>query len=622
MIKFRLYTVAIILTIGIMSSAQAWEMRVCAPPDDYPVSSQSEPGYQNRIAEILADELGAELTYEWLILNRQTVSYEMNAGACDVAMGVADGAGGLISTLVYHQTPYVMVFPTDGPQLTGALDDPLLEGLRLATYPNSLSDNALRQYGHGDQLVHIEPRPRNLAHDYTEPTLEALLEGRIDAALLEGARAGHFVHTHPELSMQPVSPLIVGPLMQLYRNSTIAVRAGDESLRDQLNIALAARWNEIQDILAEFGVPTMANQAPALPAFPAPDAVIGLVLPTPSQIPAETDRAAQAARDGARLGDDLSARDSELTVHLRQASAPSAAAAARAAARLVELDGAAILVGGIGADQATSIAETAESLDRPFLSLDAAAVPAGGTSLSVSPTGTDYLQALLGHVPPQQWFIISDATVHPAAEAIIEAADGTVAGEHVISGTTLIYFDVLADIPATDATAILLLTANAEQEQFLTQAQMLLPDMPVYAVTDIVGQSREFLLRWRTAAPDLGEQPRVTAWEPTDPLAEDLNSRFMGRTGRTFDPAAWAGFAALAIAHDALSADRQNPLEYLASGAHFDVGKQGTAWFDPESRILQQDLYLVNIDPDVSWSLSVQDQLDLGRLIERLPAER
>lgn len=620
----RIFLVAVLLAsaVSLSFSAQAWELRVCAAPDDYPVTSDSEPGYQNRIAEILADELGADLSYEWLILNRQTVAYEMNAGACDVAMGVADGAGGLISTIAYHQTPYVIVFRTDGPQLTGALDDPALAGLRLATYPNSLSDNALRQYGHGDQLVHIEPRPRNLVHDYTEPTLEALLEGRIDAALLEGARAGHFVREHPELSLQPVSPLIVGPLMQLYRNSTIAVRAGDDSLRDQLNVALATRWDDIQDVLADFGVPTMALQVPALPTFPVPDAVIGLVLPTPSQVPSPTDSAAQAARDGARLGDDLSARDSDLTVHMRFASAPSPAAAARAAARLVELDGAKILVGGIGPEQALAIAGVADNHGRPFLSLDTAATYESEYAFSVSPTQSDYLNALLGYVDAHDWFVVADSAATDEVGPLIAAAGGQVVGEHTIHGTTLIYFDLLADISASGATAVLLLVPNAEQEQFLSQAQMLLPDTPVYAITDLTGQSREFLLRWRTSAPALAGLPRVTAWEPSAPEAEELNSRFMGRTGRPFDPAAWAGFAALSIAHDALSADHTNPLVFLTAGTDFDLGKDASSWFNPETRVLQQDLYLVNIDADIGWSLSALDQLELGRLLQTVPAER
>src|SRR5690606_4715853 len=43
----------------------AWTMRVCADPDDFPVSSRTTPGLQNRIAEILADELQARLEFLW-----------------------------------------------------------------------------------------------------------------------------------------------------------------------------------------------------------------------------------------------------------------------------------------------------------------------------------------------------------------------------------------------------------------------------------------------------------------------------------------------------------------------------------------------------------------------------
>ena len=48
------------------SGANARELRVCADPDNLPYSKEDGSGFENRIAQLLARELGAELRYEWL----------------------------------------------------------------------------------------------------------------------------------------------------------------------------------------------------------------------------------------------------------------------------------------------------------------------------------------------------------------------------------------------------------------------------------------------------------------------------------------------------------------------------------------------------------------------------
>ena len=42
------------------SAAAGWELRVCADPDNMPFSNQAGDGFDNKIAVIIARELGAE----------------------------------------------------------------------------------------------------------------------------------------------------------------------------------------------------------------------------------------------------------------------------------------------------------------------------------------------------------------------------------------------------------------------------------------------------------------------------------------------------------------------------------------------------------------------------------
>ena len=48
------------------AAAGDWELKVCADPDNLPFSNKAGEGFDNKIAEILAADLNADLTYVWL----------------------------------------------------------------------------------------------------------------------------------------------------------------------------------------------------------------------------------------------------------------------------------------------------------------------------------------------------------------------------------------------------------------------------------------------------------------------------------------------------------------------------------------------------------------------------
>lgn len=49
---------------------QAWgdelkQLQVCGDPDNLPFSNKKSEGFENKIAQVIAKEIGAELTYFW-----------------------------------------------------------------------------------------------------------------------------------------------------------------------------------------------------------------------------------------------------------------------------------------------------------------------------------------------------------------------------------------------------------------------------------------------------------------------------------------------------------------------------------------------------------------------------
>ena len=70
-------------------------LRVCADPNNLPFSNRQREGFENRIATLLADELGAPLEYSWTAEWRGLVRKTLGAGRCDLLMGMPAAAEGV-----------------------------------------------------------------------------------------------------------------------------------------------------------------------------------------------------------------------------------------------------------------------------------------------------------------------------------------------------------------------------------------------------------------------------------------------------------------------------------------------------------------------------------------------
>src|SRR5262245_37037133 len=71
------------------------EFRVCADPENMPFSNRQMEGFENKIAEVMAQDLGAPVKYIWWGQRRGFIRNTMNAtlqeGRCDVVIGVPKG---------------------------------------------------------------------------------------------------------------------------------------------------------------------------------------------------------------------------------------------------------------------------------------------------------------------------------------------------------------------------------------------------------------------------------------------------------------------------------------------------------------------------------------------------
>jgi len=249
---------ALASTVG-AGTALAWEMRVCADPDKMPFSRMDMGGFENKIAVLLAQELGAKLTFEWFPQNREMLTDNLRVGKCDIVIGVQDGQATLLSTLAYYRSPFVFVQKAEQPFSVSMFDDPVLQTLRIGVQDSiGPTHDALRVRGLGANIAEYYDFDLTIG-------VQEVVSGKVDVSVLWGPAAGYYASLAPmPLTVTPVTPEFEPPFTPMFINIAVGLRRGDEELRELLDIAIAKQWDAIAAVLDEYHVPTMPLQQPLL----------------------------------------------------------------------------------------------------------------------------------------------------------------------------------------------------------------------------------------------------------------------------------------------------------------------------------------------------------------------
>jgi len=265
-VKIALAALLVVLVAGGTTAAVPPALRVCADPNNLPFSNARGEGFENRLAELLARELGARLEYTWWAQRRGFLRNTLEAGACDVLLGVPVGFDPVLVTRPYYRSTYVFAWRRDRALDIRSLDDPRLRGLRVGVQligndgVNTPPAHALSRRGIVDNV-----RGFSVYADYARPNppariLDALIAGEIDVAVVWGPLAGYFARRLPApLAFAPVTPAADPPGLRFAFAMAAGVRRDDVALRDGLQAALDRHADEVRAILDAYGVPRLAE---------------------------------------------------------------------------------------------------------------------------------------------------------------------------------------------------------------------------------------------------------------------------------------------------------------------------------------------------------------------------
>lgn len=241
---------------------QGWELRVCADPNSLPFSHENETGFENRVAEILAEELGARLTYVWYYQGSAMIADQLREGGCDLIMGVPDGHRELLTTVAYYRSPYVFVYRSDSPFDIESLDDPTLQTLDIGVQNTGSSPH--QALLNRDLSANVKLQD-SAGYGKLGFVIEAVASKEIDVGIVWGPIGGYYTRQQPAaFKLVPVTPEVELPFLSMVLSMTIGMRPGDEALRDRLDIALVTRWEDIQAVLNAYRVPLSPLSKPVL----------------------------------------------------------------------------------------------------------------------------------------------------------------------------------------------------------------------------------------------------------------------------------------------------------------------------------------------------------------------
>jgi mxaJ protein len=249
------------LLASVMLAAPSWaqekELRVCADPNNLPFSNIKQQGFENRIAEVVAADLHAHLTYVWQRMGRGFVREFLNKERCDLLIGIPADFKPVLTTAPYYRSSYVFVVRRDATYKPTSMDEPALGTVRIGV--QALDEEytppaeALMQRGLRDSLVTY-----HTVGEDAETIIRAVVDREVAVAIVWGPLAGYWAHRNGGfLECTPVHPESGPAGLPFTFKIAMGVRKGNTVLRDAVQEALIRRSADIKHILANFAVPQL-----------------------------------------------------------------------------------------------------------------------------------------------------------------------------------------------------------------------------------------------------------------------------------------------------------------------------------------------------------------------------
>jgi quinoprotein dehydrogenase-associated probable ABC transporter substrate-binding protein len=253
----------LVLAAALAFAAEPRDLWVCADRNNLPYSNVRQQGFENKLAEMVAQDLGRTLQYVWWPASPTLARKIFRKGACDIIMGIPSNGYDLAEpTQPYYSSSYLFVSRRDRHLAIQSFDDPSLKAVKIGLHvvddgftpaAQELATRGIIRNVKGYSIF------GNLAQENPSADLiRAVLRNDVDIAIAWGPLAGYFAqHSTVPLRLTPICAASVKTSLPVFFNISIGVRRDEESLRQQLNQEIAQRRDDIHALLLSYGIPLL-----------------------------------------------------------------------------------------------------------------------------------------------------------------------------------------------------------------------------------------------------------------------------------------------------------------------------------------------------------------------------
>jgi mxaJ protein len=233
------------------------EFKVCADQDNLPYSNDKGEGFENKIAEVLAADLGKELSYQFWHDRFGFLRNTLNAKRCDVIIGTNTTYDALDTTKPYYRAGHVWIYREDSGYDISSWDSPDLKKGVIGLVDKSPVTQALNANG-----LMANARPYRIQRDLTrspgEP-VEDVISGKIDVAIMWGPLGGYYARqSDVDLVVVEIPEYSTGNKKlqgKTYWNISAGVRKREVERREMVEGAIFRNLDKIYAIMDEYGIP-------------------------------------------------------------------------------------------------------------------------------------------------------------------------------------------------------------------------------------------------------------------------------------------------------------------------------------------------------------------------------
>jgi len=248
--------------------------KVCADPLNPPYSSKNQDGFENKIAELFAKELGQKLEYTWFPQRigfiRNTLTAPVNEKEvdsknfkCDVVMNVPEGSDMTLTTLPYYRSTYVLLIAksrgwddiTDTKQLV-LMPLQRQEKLQIAMFDRSPGTTWMQKNGLLDQGIPYQSMSGDNENNIAMQLDKDLKAKKIDMVIVWGPLAAYIISQSPKNSYTMI-PMQSSPGIPFEFSMAMGVRNGDKGRKAMLDKLIQAKSKDIQQIIVGYGIPLL-----------------------------------------------------------------------------------------------------------------------------------------------------------------------------------------------------------------------------------------------------------------------------------------------------------------------------------------------------------------------------